>query len=106
MPKYTTARIAEIRGHLADLERRGVSIPRFAREIGVAQWTVRTWVRRFGPARPASNGIGPIADLVEVAAAVGASAAIEIVVGAVTVRVPSQFDPDDLRRVLQAVQGC
>jgi hypothetical protein len=63
-------------------------------------------VARFGPARPNSKGSAPIADLVEVVPAVGASAPIAIVVGAVTIRVPSPVDQDDLRRVLQAVHEC
>jgi transposase-like protein len=48
MPKFTAARIAEIRGHLRAFEARSIPMSAFAREIGVMPLTVRNWRRRFG----------------------------------------------------------
>lgn len=107
MPKYSAARIEEIRGHLADLSRRRIPVAQFARELGVASWTVRTWQRRFKPS--ATSGRAPRrrdrVDLVEVQS-LPSPQAIEIVAGPVTVRVPPGCDPDDLERVLRAVRSC
>lgn len=107
MPKYTAERIEQIRGHLSELDRRRVPVTEFAREIGVAAWTVHTWKRRFGsgPSGAAKSAKGGTADLVEVERP-RPGAAIEIVVDTVTVRVPSRFDVDDLERVLRVVRSC
>ena len=98
MAKYSEARIEEIRDHLSELVRRGVSVAEYAEEIGVSPWTVYSWRSRFEPARPC-------ADLIEVDQP-PPTCTIEIVAGALTVRVPPGCDPDDLERVLQIVRAC
>lgn len=113
MAKYSKARVEQIRGHLAELERRGIPVAQFAEQIGVAAWTVYTWKRRFDSSAAAQSraNVGPTtasalhADLIEVERRpVGSS--IEIVVGAVIVRVSSGFDSSDLEGVLRVVRTC
>lgn len=98
MARYSEARILEIRDHLSELTRRGVSVAEYAEEIGVSPWTLYSWRSRFEPSRPR-------ADLIEVDYA-PAPSAIEIIAGALTVRVPPGCDPDELERVLQVVRSC
>ena len=107
MAKYSEARIEEIRGHLAELKRREVPVAQFAREIGVAAWTVYIWKRRFGSdvGVAVEREAPPRADLIEVDRT-PLSSTIEIVAGAMTVRVPPGCNPNDLERVLRAVRAC
>jgi len=53
MARHTPERIAAIRGHLSELDRRGVRVADFAEEIGVTPWTVYSWKRRFAAAAEA-----------------------------------------------------
>lgn len=107
MPKYTPARIQEIRDHLSRLAREQTPVAEFARQIGVAAWTVHTWKRRFGdssPTRPDSGTTKPI-DLVEIQHA-APSHSIEIAIGPATIRVPPGCDPEHLRIAWEVVSGC
>ena len=108
MTKYTQARIEEIRGHLAELQRRRIPVTEFAREIGVVPWTIHKWKQRFIPSA-ATSAPSPVqrapADLIEIPQS-PSPGAIEIVVDDLTVRVPARFDGSDLERVLQLVRRC
>ncbi len=109
MPRYTSERIEEIRGHLAKLELGACSVAKLSREIGVSPWTIYCWKRRFSatsaqdrrPVRAARSR----ADLVEIEQP-PACELIEIAVGPMTVRVPGAFDPIELQRVLEVVRAC
>ncbi|NRB01392.1 MAG: hypothetical protein HRU32_16555 [Rhodobacteraceae bacterium] len=109
MPRHTPEQIAEIRGHLASLERGKQTVAELASKIGVAAWTVYSWKRRFGAAssKPRRRRRSEMhhADLIEVGR-LPASDPIEIIVGAMTVRVPPTFDADELRRLLEVVRAC
>ncbi len=109
MPRHTPERIDEIRGHLADLESGDRTVAELAREIGVAAWTVYGWKRRFG-AQPSKvigrrRSAARRADLIEVGPP-PTSDPVEIVVGAMTIRVPRTFDSGELRRLLEVVRAC
>ena len=109
MPRHTPEQIEEIRGHLASLEHGKQTVAELASEIGVAAWTVYSWKRRFGTASSKARRRRRIAerqaDLVEVGR-MPASDPMEIIVGAMTVRVSPTFDADELRRLLEVVRAC
>ena len=105
MPKYTAERIEEIRGHLSDLASRGISVKEFARELGVAAWTIHTWRHRFGDGPRPDEAPPRPADLIEVTPAASAGS-IEIEIGDTTVRVVAPVDAADLAQVLRAVRAC
>ena len=107
MPKYTPARIHEIRKHLSRLAREQTPVAEFARQIGVAAWTVYTWKRRFGDLPPTSldSHTGDGVDLIEVEHAAPFSF-IEITIGTATIRVPPGCDPEDLRTTWEVVRAC
>ncbi|MBK8980715.1 MAG: hypothetical protein IPM29_32845 [Planctomycetes bacterium] len=113
MAKHTPARIAEIREHLSKLAARRIAVADYAREIGVAAWTIYSWRRRYGTealaeqVAPRSARSATGVDLVEVRGVrVGSASCIEIQVGDVTVRVPPASTADDIRAVLEAVKSC
>lgn len=109
MPRHTPEQIDQIRGHLASLERGEQTVTELASKIGVAAWTIYSWKRRFGGAssKPRRRDRSEMhhADLVEVER-LPASDPIEIIVGAMTVRVPPTFDADELRRLLEVIRAC
>ena len=107
MAKYSKARVEEIRDHLTEQARRGVSVAQYAGEIGVSVWTLYGWKKRFGACagRGAGGRAGRLADLIEIDRA-PVTSAIEIVTSTLTVRVPPGCAPDDLEHVLQAVLSC
>ncbi|MBK8977226.1 MAG: hypothetical protein IPM29_15045 [Planctomycetes bacterium] len=113
MTKHTPARFAEIREHLSKLAPRRIAVADYAREIGVAAWTIDSWRKQYG-AEALAEQVAPRAarsptgvDLVEVRdVRVGSASYIEIQVGDVTVRVPPASTADDIRAVLTAVQSC
>ena len=109
MARHSPERIEEIRGHLAELEQSDRTVAELARELGVTAWTVYSWKRRFGAdaLRPSRNArqATPRADLIEIEPPPTCDL-MEVVVGAMTVRVPRAFDPTELRRLLEVVQAC
>jgi transposase-like protein len=109
MARHSPERIEEIRGHLAELEHGDRTVAELARELGVAAWTVYGWKRRFGRSTRRAGGSGrratPRAELIEVEPPPTGDL-IEIVVGAMTVRVPRAFDSSELRRLLEVVRAC
>ncbi|MDA0375573.1 MAG: hypothetical protein O2865_17445 [Planctomycetota bacterium] len=114
MPKFTSARIAEIRGHLRAFEARSISMSAFAREIGVTPLTVRNWRRRFGSGdggcqQPVDVELRERADLIEVQHAASSPpmiTPIEIAIADFTIRIPAGADDTTLRAVLRAVRSC
>ena len=114
MPKFTSARIAEIRGHLRAFEARSISMSAFAREIGVTPLTVRNWRRRFGSGdggcqQPVDVELRERADLIEVQHAASSPpmiTPIEIAIADFTIRIPADVDDTTLRAVLRAVRSC
>jgi transposase-like protein len=118
MPKFTAARVAEIRGHLRAFEARSISMAAFAREIGVTPLTVRNWRRRFGSGtrggrrQPVDVELCERADLIEVQRAASSSLSspmstpIEIAIAGFIIRVPAGADDTALRAVLRAVRSC
>ena len=110
MPKFTAARIAEVRGHLRALEARSMSA--FAREIGVTPLTVRNWRRRFGSGgggcqRPVDVELRERADLIEVQHAASSSPMITPTeIADFIVRVPAGAGDTALRAVLRAARSC
>ena len=117
MPKFTSARIAEIRGHLRAFEARSISMSAFAREIGVTPLTVRNWRRRFGSGdggcqQPVDVELRERADLIEVQHAASSSLSsptitlIEIAIADLIIRIPAGADDTTLRAVLRAVRSC
>jgi hypothetical protein len=114
MPKFTSARIAEIRGHLRAFEARSISMAAFAREIGVTPLTVRNWRRRFGSGgggcqQPVDVELRERADLIEVQHAASSSpmiTPIEIAIADFIIRVPAGADVTTLRAALRAVRSC
>ena len=109
MARHSPERIEEIRGHLAELEHGDRTVVELARELGVAAWTVYGWKRRFGSDSQKAGGSGRRgtrrAKLIEVEPP-PTGELIEIVVGAMTIRVPRAFDSIDLRRLLEVVRAC
>ena len=114
MPKFTSARIAEIRGHLRAFEARSISMSAFAREIGVTPLTVRNWRRRFGSGdggcqQPVDVELRERADLIEVQHAASSPpmiTPIEIAIADFAIRIPAGVDDTTLRAVLRAVRSC
>ncbi len=72
----------------------GLSLRRFAARSGVPYSTLCRWRRAEGPR------------LVSVEVAPAEAAALEVSVGAATVRVPAGFDEAHLVRVVQALRSC
>ncbi len=115
MPKFTAARVAEIRGHLRAFETRSTSMAAFAREIGVTPLTVRNWRRRFGSG-PGDGGQHSVsvkrrvrADLIEVqhvASSPPMTSPIEIAIADIVIRISAGADETMLRAVLRAVRSC
>ena len=114
MPRFTAARVAEIRGHLRAFEARPISMSAFAREIGVTPLTVRNWRRRFGSGdggcqQPVDVELRERADLIEVQHAASSPpmiTPIEIAIADFTIRIPAGVDDTTLRAVLRAVRSC
>jgi transposase-like protein len=115
MPKFTTARVAEIRGHLRAFETRSISMAAFAREIGVTPLTVRNWRRRFGSG-PGDGSQCPVgaerrerADFIEVqhvASSPPMTSPIEIAIADIVIRISAGADETMLRAVLRAFRSC
>ena len=109
MSRFTPARIAEIRGHLASIERGDRTVAEVARELGVAAWTIYSWKRRFAAGRSGRKrsvrAVDHKAELIEIEQP-SASELIEIVIGPMTIRVPRAFDPIELQRVLGVARAC
>lgn len=105
MPKYTPARIEEIHSHLSRLAQDRISVADYAKQIGVAAWTIYTWKRRFGVATTRGSN-DEVAELIEVESPAPTTDHLEIAVGSATIRVPPGCHAADLRTAWEVVRGC
>jgi transposase-like protein len=94
-------RWSEADGHVAikAWRRSGLTVAAFARREGVDEQRLRRWRSRV------SEDQDDVA-LVPVDIVTRPAASVEVVVGAVVIRVPPGFDEATLRRVLEVVTTC
>lgn len=86
---------------LREQKESGLSAAAFCRERGVSNQSFGYWKKRL--AKPAP-GAARFRELV-VASGKSGDQFYEVVLGSVTIRVPSGFDDEDLRRLLSLVSG-
>jgi hypothetical protein len=94
---------------LADLAASGLSVAKYADRLGVSTWTLYEWRRRLGSAPP--YAVARKAELVEVTVAQPAegsadSMTVRVCAGRRSIEVPRNFDGNDLRRLVAALESC
>jgi transposase-like protein len=94
---------------LADLAASGLSVAKYADQLGVSTWTLYEWRRRLGVAPQAATERK--AELVEVTVAqptesTADSMTVRVCAGRRSIEVPHRFDADDLRRLVTALESC
>lgn len=117
-------RVRQARVVLAALEASGKSLRHFAREHGVTTSRLKRWRRRLLRERPSGEGGDeasptPRADTIELVPVTvreprelaprghfAPPSTLDVVVGPATVRVPSSFDEEHLRRVVAVLASC
>lgn len=101
------SRRREMEALLAEQEKSGLSVARFARERGISAWSLYEWRRRLR--KEGGRGARRSQRFVQVRV-VGEPAgpstiAVELPAGA-RVHVPRGFDEDELRRLLGVLESC
>lgn len=94
---------ADGRAALAAFEGSGLTRAAFRRETGIATQRLRWWERRLGGTAEPPGKIEFVPVEVTPRVAVGAEAAMEIVLGEIRVRVGPGFDAGALRRLLEVL---
>lgn len=115
-----TPRAREMRGLLAEWRRSGEALGVFAARNGITEQTLSWWRWRLGLAKSRTGGKRRSSAFVEVmprakrtstielrGQRTSASAAFELVLPTgMTVRIPTDFDAEALRRLVGTLAGC
>jgi transposase-like protein len=98
----------EIRELLSEYEGSGLTRQAFADRVGVCVWTIYNWLRKARELKvPKAEELLPAKRLVPVTIRSTASSPFELVTPrGLTLRIPVDFDPAALERLLALLERC
>lgn len=83
----------------------GLSVTNYAARVGISPWTLYQWRRRLASSCDDDRVARP--KLIEVAVAQPAAGGLVVRLdGRRSITVPSGFDADDLRRLVEVLESC
>lgn len=111
MPSQGKKTEEERRRLLSEFERSGLSLKKFAKQVGVGHTTLWRW--RHQAANTAADTQGPFTSVetgifkeLQVTPETVAAEFEVVLTNGTTVRVPAGFDPDGLRILLMTLRAC